>query len=130
MCEHDVIKIKLESYSNSRYVLDHIIDVQKKKGDVKCIGYNAYPPPVRHNYTKIPDDEDMLHFDPTVPLDVIEFTSSLGITKGASSSHGQSDEVNDSKFVNNQSPPIIEECDSLDEESDEDKPERSETVTK
>ncbi|KAJ0918260.1 hypothetical protein HanRHA438_Chr05g0215721 [Helianthus annuus] len=40
-CEHDAIKLKLESYSNSRYVLDHIIEVQKLKGDVKCIGYRS-----------------------------------------------------------------------------------------
>ncbi|MFS7955814.1 hypothetical protein Hanom_Chr07g00647101 [Helianthus anomalus] len=26
-CEHDAIKLNLKSYSNSRYVLDHIIDV-------------------------------------------------------------------------------------------------------
>ncbi|MFS7980734.1 hypothetical protein Hanom_Chr10g00942771 [Helianthus anomalus] len=37
-CEHDAIKLKLESYSNSRYVLEHIIEVQKLKRDVKCIG--------------------------------------------------------------------------------------------
>ncbi|KAJ0568474.1 putative transcription factor interactor and regulator CCHC(Zn) family [Helianthus annuus] len=28
-CEHDAIKQKLENYSNSRFVLDHIIDVQQ-----------------------------------------------------------------------------------------------------
>ncbi|MFS7984362.1 putative transcription factor interactor and regulator CCHC(Zn) family [Helianthus anomalus] len=85
-CEHDAIKLKLDSYSNSRYVLDHIINVQKKKGDLKCIGYQTCPLPVRHIYTKMPDDEDMPHFEPTVPLDLAEFTASLGFTKGASSS--------------------------------------------
>ncbi|MFS8027940.1 hypothetical protein Hanom_Chr16g01504651 [Helianthus anomalus] len=30
-CEHEAIKLKLDSYSNSRYVLDHIIDIQRKK---------------------------------------------------------------------------------------------------
>ncbi|MFS8001067.1 hypothetical protein Hanom_Chr13g01185871 [Helianthus anomalus] len=48
-CQYNAIKLKLDSYSNSRYVLDHIIDVQKKK----CIGYQACPRPVRHNYTKM-----------------------------------------------------------------------------
>ncbi|MFS7896944.1 putative transcription factor interactor and regulator CCHC(Zn) family [Helianthus anomalus] len=85
-CEHDAIKLKLDSYSNSRYVLDHIIDVQKKKGDWKGIGYQACPPPVRHNNTKIPDDEDMPQFEPTIPLDLAEFIAGLGFTKGTSSS--------------------------------------------
>ncbi|MFS7910961.1 hypothetical protein Hanom_Chr02g00112361 [Helianthus anomalus] len=57
-CEHGAIKLKLESYSNSRYVLDHIIEVQKLKGDVKCIGYKPCPPPLRHNYIKLPDEEE------------------------------------------------------------------------
>ncbi|KAJ0942354.1 hypothetical protein HanPSC8_Chr03g0090971 [Helianthus annuus] len=129
-CEYDTIKLKLDSYSNSRYVLDHITDVQKKKGDVKCIGYKACPPPVRHNYTKMPDDEDMPHFEPSVPLDFYEFTNGLGFTKGASSSQSQLDEVNGSKSEINQSPPIVEDCDSSDDELDEDKPKQSETVTK
>ncbi|MFS7943452.1 hypothetical protein Hanom_Chr06g00500441 [Helianthus anomalus] len=80
--EQDAIKLKLDSYSISRYVLDHIIDVQKKKGDVKGIAYQACPLPVRHNYTKMPDDEDMPHFEPTVPLDLAEFIAGLGFTKG------------------------------------------------
>ncbi|MFS7966246.1 hypothetical protein Hanom_Chr09g00771611 [Helianthus anomalus] len=129
-CEHNAIKLKLDSYSNSRFVLDHIVDVQKKKGGIKCIGYKACPSLVRHKYTKIPDDEDMPHFEPTVSLNFAEFTASLGFTKGASSSQSQSNQVNDSNSANNQSPPIIEDCDSSDEDSDEDKPEQSETVTK
>ncbi|MFS7921978.1 hypothetical protein Hanom_Chr03g00243261 [Helianthus anomalus] len=127
---HDAIKLKLDSYSNSRYILDHIIDAQKKKGDVKCIGYKACPPSVRHNYTKMPDDEDIPHFEPTVPLDFDEFTAGLGFTKGVSSSQSQSDDINDSKSVNDQSPPIVEDCASSDDESDTDKPKQSDTVTK
>ncbi|KAM0030899.1 putative transcription factor interactor and regulator CCHC(Zn) family [Helianthus debilis subsp. tardiflorus] len=44
-CEHDAIKQKLESYSNSRFVLDHIIDVQQLKGNQKSIGYKKCLPP-------------------------------------------------------------------------------------
>ncbi|MFS7926524.1 hypothetical protein Hanom_Chr04g00298041 [Helianthus anomalus] len=128
-CEYDTIKLKLDSYSNSRYVLDHIIDVQKKKGDVKFIGYKACPPPVRHNYTKMPDDEDMPHFEPTVPLNFDEFKAGLGFTKGASSSQSQSDEIKDSKSVNDQSPPTVEDCDSSYDESNKDEARRSNTVT-
>ncbi|MFS7956497.1 hypothetical protein Hanom_Chr07g00655301 [Helianthus anomalus] len=129
-CEHDAINLKLDSYSNSRYVLDHIIDVQKKKGDVKCIGYQACPPLFRHNYTKIPDDEEMPQFEPTFPLNIADFTAGLGFTKGTCSSQSQSDDINDSKSVNDQSPPIVEYCDSSDDELDEDKPRQSDTVTK
>ncbi|KAJ0448029.1 hypothetical protein HanLR1_Chr00c0132g0717971 [Helianthus annuus] len=50
-CEHDAIKLKLESYSNSQYVLDHIIDAQQLKGNKKGVGYKKCPPPLRHNYT-------------------------------------------------------------------------------
>ncbi|KAM0072105.1 putative transcription factor interactor and regulator CCHC(Zn) family [Helianthus debilis subsp. tardiflorus] len=47
--ESDAIQLKLDSYLSSSYVLDHIIDVQKTKWDVTCIGYKKCPPPVRHN---------------------------------------------------------------------------------
>ncbi|MFS7970616.1 hypothetical protein Hanom_Chr09g00823001 [Helianthus anomalus] len=100
-CEQDAIKLKLDSYSNSRYVLDLSVDVQKKKGDEKRIGYKACPPPVRHNYTKMPDDKDMPHFEPTIPLYFVEFTAVLRFTKGASSSQSRSDDVNDSKSETN-----------------------------
>ncbi|MFS8001063.1 hypothetical protein Hanom_Chr13g01185831 [Helianthus anomalus] len=78
----------------------------------------------------MPDNEDMPHFEPTVPLDVDEFIADLGFTKGSSSSQSQSDETNDSKSMDNQSPPIVEDCDSSDDESDEDEPKQSDTVTK
>ncbi|KAM0048724.1 putative transcription factor interactor and regulator CCHC(Zn) family [Helianthus debilis subsp. tardiflorus] len=47
-CEHDAIKLKLESYSKSRYVLDHIIDTQQLqlKGNKKGVGYKSCPPPL------------------------------------------------------------------------------------
>ncbi|KAJ0894397.1 putative transcription factor interactor and regulator CCHC(Zn) family [Helianthus annuus] len=32
-CENEAIQLRLDSYSNSRYVLDHIIHIQKKKND-------------------------------------------------------------------------------------------------
>ncbi|MFS7910527.1 hypothetical protein Hanom_Chr02g00107361 [Helianthus anomalus] len=37
MYENEAIQLKLDSYSNSRYVLDHIIDIQKKKEDDTCM---------------------------------------------------------------------------------------------
>ncbi|MFS8001677.1 hypothetical protein Hanom_Chr13g01193161 [Helianthus anomalus] len=63
-CENEVNQLRLDSYSNSRCVLDHIIDIQKKKNDVKCIGYKKFPPPLRHNYTAMPDEEGKPHFEP------------------------------------------------------------------
>ncbi|MFS7990466.1 hypothetical protein Hanom_Chr11g01059181 [Helianthus anomalus] len=89
-CEYEVIKLKLDSYSNSRYVLDHIIDVQQLKGNVKGIGYKSYPPHLRHNYTKMPDEEEMPRFEPSVPLDYKEVTTGLGF-KSDSSSKGSSE---------------------------------------
>ncbi|MFS8006919.1 hypothetical protein Hanom_Chr14g01254871 [Helianthus anomalus] len=61
-CENEEIQLKIDSYSKSRYVLDHIIDIQKKKTDVTCVGYTKCPPPIRNNYTKMPDEEDKPHF--------------------------------------------------------------------
>ncbi|MFS7917118.1 hypothetical protein Hanom_Chr03g00185271 [Helianthus anomalus] len=80
----------LDTYSNSRYVLDHIIDKQKKNGDVNSIGYQFFPPPMRHNCTKLPDDENMSHSKPNVPLDHAEFVVGLGFKKCESSSQHQS----------------------------------------
>ncbi|MFS8021357.1 hypothetical protein Hanom_Chr16g01426491 [Helianthus anomalus] len=88
-CEHDAIKLKLESYSNSRYVLDHIIEVQKLKGDVKCIRYKSCPPPMRHNYTKLPYEEEMPRFEPSVPLNPKEFASGLGFKLDYSSKESE-----------------------------------------
>ncbi|KAJ0872021.1 putative transcription factor interactor and regulator CCHC(Zn) family [Helianthus annuus] len=116
-CEHDAIKQKLESYSNSRFVLDHIIDVQQLKGNVKGVGYKACPPPLRHNYTKMPDEEDMPRYEPSVPLDYEEVTTGLGF-KPDSSSEGSSDNKEKSSCASNQSPPTIEDYDSSDDESD------------
>ncbi|MFS7910530.1 hypothetical protein Hanom_Chr02g00107391 [Helianthus anomalus] len=70
MYENEAIQLKLDSYSNSRYVLDHIINIQKKKEDVTCIGYKKCPPLVRHNYTAISDEEGKPHCEPSVPLDL------------------------------------------------------------
>ncbi|MCG5051295.1 hypothetical protein L2164_21760, partial [Pectobacterium brasiliense] len=79
--ESEAIQLKLDSYLSSSYVLDHIIDVQKEKRDVTCIGYKKCPPPVRHNYDAMPDEEDRTFFEPSVPLDVKEFATGLGYKK-------------------------------------------------
>ncbi|KAJ0622205.1 putative transcription factor interactor and regulator CCHC(Zn) family [Helianthus annuus] len=129
-CECETIKQKLESYSNSRYVLDHIIDVQRKKGDTKCIGYKSCPPPMNHNYSKLPNDEDMPHFEPTVPLGPDDFAAGLGFTTGTSSSgKSESENVSDPSYVKEQSPPIIEDADSSDDESEEIVKQQSNSVT-
>ncbi|KAJ0765751.1 putative transcription factor interactor and regulator CCHC(Zn) family [Helianthus annuus] len=128
-CECDAIKQKLDSYSNSRFVLDHIINVQKKKGDVKCIGYKKCPPPMSHNYSKLPDDEDMPRFEPTVPLARDDFAAGLGFKTGTSSSEQlDSENVSISSCAKEQSPPIIEDADSSDDESEIVKP-QSNSVT-
>ncbi|KAF5774950.1 putative transcription factor interactor and regulator CCHC(Zn) family [Helianthus annuus] len=129
-CECETIKQKLESYSNSRYVLDHIIKVQKEKGDVKCIGFKSCPPPMNHNYSKLPDDEDMPRFEPTVPLGLDDFAAGLGFTTGTSSSgQSESENVTDSSCDKEHSPPIIEDADSSDDESEEIVKQQSNSVT-
>ncbi|KAJ0435603.1 putative transcription factor interactor and regulator CCHC(Zn) family [Helianthus annuus] len=112
-CEHDAIKQKLDSYSNSQFVLDHIIDVQQPKGNQKGIGYKKCPPPLMNNYTKMPDEEEMPRYEPSVPLDVEEFATGLGF-KPENSSSKQPETSSSVK----QSPPTIEDYDSLDDESD------------
>ncbi|KAF5783460.1 putative transcription factor interactor and regulator CCHC(Zn) family [Helianthus annuus] len=128
-CEHDAIKQKLESYSNSRFVLDHIIDVQQLKGNVKGVGYKACPPPLMDNYTKMPDEEEMPRYEPSVPLDVEEFATGLGF-KPDNSSEGSSDNKGKSSCASNQSPPTIEDCDSSDDESDVNEQDKSLDETK
>ncbi|KAJ0906607.1 putative transcription factor interactor and regulator CCHC(Zn) family [Helianthus annuus] len=113
-CEHDAIKQKLESYSNSRFVLDHIIDVQQLKGNQKGIGYKKCPPPLRHNYTKMPDEEDMPRYEPSVPLNFEEFSTGLGFKPDNSSNTSAKQETSASM---SQSPPIIEDYESSDNES-------------
>ncbi|KAJ0566130.1 putative transcription factor interactor and regulator CCHC(Zn) family [Helianthus annuus] len=115
-CEHDAIKLKLESYSNSQYVLDHIIDTQQLKGNKKGVRYKSCPPPLRHNYTRMPDEEEMPRFEPSVPFDYEEVTTGLGF-KSDSSSSTSSDGI-DTSTLTNQSAPIIEDYDSSDDESD------------
>ncbi|MFS8034417.1 putative transcription factor interactor and regulator CCHC(Zn) family [Helianthus anomalus] len=107
-CEHDAIKLKLESYSNSRYVLNHIIEVQKLKGDVKCIGYKSCPPPLRHNYKMLPDEEQMPRFEPSVPLNPEEFAAGLGFKLDNFSR--ESEKTENVSFVTKQSSPIIGLC--------------------
>ncbi|KAJ0801703.1 putative transcription factor interactor and regulator CCHC(Zn) family [Helianthus annuus] len=115
-CEHDAIKLNLESYSNSRYALDHIIEVKKLKGDVKSIGYKSCPPPLRHNYTKLPDEEEMPRFEPSVPLNPEEFAAGLGFKLDDFSK--ESEKTESVSCAAEQSPPIIEDYVSSDDESD------------
>ncbi|KAM0038318.1 putative transcription factor interactor and regulator CCHC(Zn) family [Helianthus debilis subsp. tardiflorus] len=115
-CEHDAIKQELESYSNSRFVLDHIIDVQQLKGDQKGIGYKKCPPPLRHNYTKMPDEENMPRYEPSVPLNFEEFSTGLGFKPDNSSNTSAKQQETSTSM--NQSPPIIEDFESSDDESE------------
>ncbi|KAM0033807.1 putative transcription factor interactor and regulator CCHC(Zn) family [Helianthus debilis subsp. tardiflorus] len=129
-CECEAIKQKLESYSNSRFVLDHIIEVQKKKGDKKCVGFKSVPPPMNHNYSALPDDERVPRFEPHVPLALDDFAAGIGFKTGASSSgQSNSENVNNSSFVKGQSPPIIEDADSSDDESEENEKPQPNSVT-
>ncbi|KAJ0453433.1 putative transcription factor interactor and regulator CCHC(Zn) family [Helianthus annuus] len=118
--ESEASQLKLDSYLSSSYVLDHIIDVQKEKRDVTCIGYKKCPPPVRHNYDAMPDEEDRTFFEPSVPLNVKEFATGLGYKKEVSSDSDVSADVCVSSAELNQDPPvIIEDVDSSDDESDD-----------
>ncbi|KAJ0483268.1 putative transcription factor interactor and regulator CCHC(Zn) family [Helianthus annuus] len=128
--ESDAIQLKLDSYLSSSYVLDHIIDVQKKKRDVTCIGYKKCPPPVRHNYDAMPDEEYRTHFEPSVPLDVKEFVAGLGYQKEVSSDSDVSADTSVSSAELNQDPPVIEDADSSDDESDDAVTAKSDAVVK
>ncbi|MFS7989259.1 putative transcription factor interactor and regulator CCHC(Zn) family [Helianthus anomalus] len=129
--ESDAIQLKLDSYLSSSYVLDHIIDVQKEKRDVTCIGYKKCPPPVRHIYDPMPDEEDRVFFEPSVPLDVKEFTAGLGYKKEVSSDSDVSADTCVSSAEQNQDPSVvIEDADSSDDESDDAIPAKSDAVVK
>ncbi|MFS7934974.1 putative transcription factor interactor and regulator CCHC(Zn) family [Helianthus anomalus] len=118
--ESEAIQLKLDSYLSSSYVLHHIIDVQKEKRDVTCIGYKKCPPPVRHNFDAMPDEEDRTFFEPSVPLDVKEFATGLGYKKEVSSDSDVSADTCASSAELNQNPPVvIEDADSSDDESDD-----------
>ncbi|MFS7965622.1 hypothetical protein Hanom_Chr09g00764371 [Helianthus anomalus] len=108
--------VKSDSYSNSRYVLDHIIDIQKKKEDVACIGYKKCPSPARHNYTAMLDEENKPHFEPSVPLNLEEITSGLGFKKEVSSYSDESADAKVSSAEQNQDPTVI--SDVVTEEED------------
>ncbi|KAM0004192.1 putative transcription factor interactor and regulator CCHC(Zn) family [Helianthus debilis subsp. tardiflorus] len=109
--EHDAIKQKLESYSNSRFVLDHIIDVQQLKGNQKGIGYKKCPPPLRHNYDTMPNDENMPRYEPSVPLNFEQFSTGLGFKPDNAKQQEASTSMK-------QSPPVIEDYESSDDESE------------
>ncbi|KAF5784489.1 hypothetical protein HanXRQr2_Chr11g0520101 [Helianthus annuus] len=128
--ESDAIQLKLDSYLSSSYVLDHIIDVQKEKRDVTCIGYKKCPPPVRHNYDAMPDEEDRVFFEPSVPLDVKEFAAGLGYQKEVSSDSDVSADTFVSAEQNQDPPVVIEDADSSDDESDDTVPAKSDAVVK
>ncbi|KAJ0821761.1 putative RNA-directed DNA polymerase [Helianthus annuus] len=115
-CKHDAIKQKLDSYSNSQFVLDHIIDVQQLKGNVKGVGYKACPPPLMSNYTKMPDEEEMPRYEPSVPLNFEEFSTGLGFKPDSSSNTAPKEQETSSSMK--QSPPIIEDYETSDDESE------------
>ncbi|MFS7937953.1 hypothetical protein Hanom_Chr05g00433861 [Helianthus anomalus] len=69
-CENDAIQFKLNNYSNNRYMLDHIIDMQKEKKYLNCVVHKKCPPP------------DMPQFESSVPLNFDEFAAGLGFKKG------------------------------------------------
>ncbi|KAF5753698.1 putative RNA-directed DNA polymerase [Helianthus annuus] len=83
------------------------------QGNQKGIGYKKCPPPLMNNYTKMPDEEEMPRYEPSVPLDVEEFATGLGF-KPENSSSKQPETSSSVK----QSPPTIEDYDSSDDESD------------
>ncbi|KAJ0495238.1 putative transcription factor interactor and regulator CCHC(Zn) family [Helianthus annuus] len=128
--ESDAIQLKLDSYLSSSYVLDHIIDVQKAKRDVTCIGYQKCPPPVRHNYDAMQDEEDRVIFEPSVPLDVKEFAAGLGYQKEVSSDSDVSADTFVSAEQNQDPPVVIEDADSSDDESDDTILAKSDAVVK
>ncbi|MFS7945278.1 hypothetical protein Hanom_Chr06g00522351 [Helianthus anomalus] len=71
----------------------------------------------------------MPRFEPNAPLNYEEFTTGLGF-KFDSSSEGSPESSEKSSVVLEHSPLTVEDCDSSDDESDEDKTKQSEMVTK
>ncbi|KAJ0735582.1 hypothetical protein HanPI659440_Chr11g0433721 [Helianthus annuus] len=129
--ESEAIRLKLGSYLSSSYVLDHIIDVQKEKRDVTCIGYKKCPPPVRHNYDAMPDEDDRTYFEPSVPLEIEEFATGHGYKKKVSSDSDVSADTCVSSAEQNQDPPVIvEDADSSDDESHDTDSAKSDVVIK
>ncbi|XP_035845144.1 suppressor protein SRP40-like [Helianthus annuus] len=104
---------------------------QKKKKDVTCIGYKKCPPPIKHDYSSMSDEENKPHFEPSVSLSLEEFTIGLGYKKEVSSDSDVSADTDVSSAEQNQDPPVIvEDADSSDDESEDTNSEQSETVTK
>ena len=67
-CDFETLKKNLESYSNSSYIIDHIVKSQITKGSNHGVGYNACPPPIHNNFTKIPNEDKIIDFQVTTPL--------------------------------------------------------------
>ncbi|MDV3153337.1 MAG: hypothetical protein Q8755_03085, partial [Candidatus Phytoplasma australasiaticum] len=51
-CDYEASKLKFDSYSNSKYVLDHIIEVGKPTKKTKGLGYGNCPPPLGDKFLK------------------------------------------------------------------------------
>ncbi|MFS7981581.1 hypothetical protein Hanom_Chr10g00952661 [Helianthus anomalus] len=87
-----------------------------------CIGYKKRPPPVRHNYTNMPDEEYKPHFEPSVLLDLEEFTTGLGFKPEIPFDQAQSVDAKELTTKQNQDPPVIvEDAASSDDEYENEK---------
>ncbi|MFS7992705.1 hypothetical protein Hanom_Chr12g01085461 [Helianthus anomalus] len=79
----------------------------------------------------MPDEEDKAHFEPIVSLDIEEFATGLGFQKEVPSDQAQSINAECSTITHDQDPlVIVEDVDSLDDESEDDEPVQSDVVSK
>jgi hypothetical protein len=54
----EALDTKVSSYSETAYLLDHILDSQRYKPTTKGVGYHNVPAPVHHDLTVIPEPSD------------------------------------------------------------------------
>ena len=119
--DYQALKHKLESYSNSKFVLDHILDQRKPSGDKHGLGYTQVPPPMNDNYTFLPEEDELLSFEPTTPLCADPVVD-----------NSESSNVKPVKFVSSSEPAttkkgVVEDCET---DSDDENDETERVVTK
>ncbi|XP_022003290.1 suppressor protein SRP40-like [Helianthus annuus] len=118
--EYESTREVIDFEANESISISESESSQKEKKDVTCIGYKKCPPPVRHNYDAMPDEENRTHFAPSVSLNFEEFTTGHGYKMEVSSDSDVSTVTSVSTAEQNLDPPVIvEDADSSDDKSDD-----------
>ena len=67
ICE---LEKKLSQFRDSSFVMKHMMNGLKKSGDKKSVrfqGFNEVPPPLSHDYSFLPNEEELTDFGSTMP---------------------------------------------------------------